>query len=310
MNDLHLHLTVMNKILIHLMEFRTNREDFEVPYEVTQSGISRAVNIQQKHLPRTLKKLISMNYIEERMNHVIGVKQKRKVYFLSEEGIQYTWEFVNNLMAKNVPVKRDSDIDEAEEEINLQELYNSDKNEFTLLNILLFLDDNGFYNRDALRFRIETAAQIGEETDIRSDAGLSDTNAMDDISTLSDTIDRTAGVDKISQPVKYDIYYTVLKQAWQDGQITKDERDILTELGNKLGISAEEHHKIELEIMSAQNAISPDSAKIYKAALKQAWVDGVITNDEDSLLKELRRTLNISDEQHKILEKELKLNKK
>ena len=138
MNDLHLHLTVMNKILIHLMDFRTNRDDFEVPYEVTQSGISRAVKIQQKHLPRTLKKLMSMNYIEERMNHVTGVKQKRKVYFLSEEGIQYTWEFVNNLMTKDVPVKSDSGQEEPETEINLQELHNSDKNEFSLLNILIF----------------------------------------------------------------------------------------------------------------------------------------------------------------------------
>ena len=251
-----------------------------------------------------------MNYIEERMNHVTGVKQKRKVYFLSEEGIQYTWEFVNNLMTKDVPVKSDSGQEEPETEINLQELHNSDKNEFSLLNILIFLDDNGYYNRDALRFRIETETQIGEDAGLKTESGLPDTKAKGDISTLADTLDRSSSVEKISKPVKHDIYYTVLKQAWQDGQITKDESDILSELQKKLGISAEEHRKIELEIKSTQDSISLDSEKIYKSALKQAWVDGVITEDEDLLLKELRKTLNISDEQHKILEKELKLNTK
>jgi hypothetical protein len=310
MSDLHLHLTVMNKILIHLMDYRTNRNDFEVPYEVTQSGISKAVKIQQKHLPRTLKKLRSMNYIEERMNHVTGVKQKRKVYFLSEEGIQYTWEFVNNLMEKEVPVKMQNETDEPGKKMDLQELYNSIKEEFSLLNVLLFLDENGYYNSDALRFRIESEALTEDDTEGGSVKTTTITTGRRDISSLADSMDRSTSVEKISKPVKHDIYYTVLKQAWQDGQITKDERDILTELQKKLGITAEEHRNIEVEIMSTQSNINPDSEKVYKAALKQAWVDGVITEDEDLMLKELRKTLNISDEQHEIIEKELKLNKK
>jgi len=301
----------MNKILIHLMDFRSNRDDFEVPYQVTQSGISQAIKVQQKHLPRTLKKLISQNYIEEKMNHVTGVKQKRKVYFLTEEGIHYTWELVNNLMKKSIPVKMEEGLDGEERLVNLQEIFNSDKNEFSLLNILLFLDENGFYNKDAIRYRLETDSELGDEArELDSETIDIREKSNGNVPLYTDTLDHKSGVEKISTSVKHDIYFTVLKQAWQDGQITKDERDILTELQKKLGITAEEHRKIELEIMSTQDMIRPDSKKIYKAALKQAWVDGIITEDEDSLLRELRKTLNITDEQHKILEKELKLNKK
>ena len=316
MSGLHLHLTVQNKILVHLMDYRTNREDFEVPFQVTQSGISEAVNIQQKHLPRALKKLKNENFLEEKMMHVKGVKQKRKVYFLTDEGISYAWDFINNLMKKDIPLRdAESTSNDDDPEIKtetLEELFKNDKSEFSLLEILLFIDENSFFDREMLRTRVGAVTENGKRT-----TGFTDTSMIDETDAVSDTDpserftipELTADSVKISRSVKRDIYYTVLKQAWQDGQITKDEQDILHELQKKLGISPEEHKKIEIEIM-AEGSKKPDSERIYKAALKQAWVDGVISEDEESLLKELRRTLKISDEQHRTLEKEMKLDKK
>jgi tellurite resistance protein/DNA-binding PadR family transcriptional regulator len=299
------------------MDYRNFREDFEVPFEVTQKGISHAIKIQQKHLPRALKKLISDNFLEEKMTHVKDVKQKRKVYFLTEEGIRYAWELINNLKTKEIPIVTKFDDGKATKEPQeiqiLGDLYNRDKPEISLIDLLLFLDNTGFYNKDALKNEVnqQTIAKVKNE-------GVVGKNSKEPEPQLSDQppqelekhLETPVGTSKISSSEKREIYFTALKQAWQDGQITKDERDILTELQEKLGISAEEHKKIEIEIMSAQNGTKPESEEIYKAALKHAWIDGVISEDEDSLLRVLRRTLKISDEQHKIFEKELKLNKR
>lgn len=316
MNSLHLHLTVQNRILIHLLDYKTFRGDFEVPFQVTQKGISRAIRIQQKHLPRALKKLLGSNYLEERMNHVSGVKQKRKVYFLTDEGIQYTWEFMNNLMTKKIPVLIGSEESgsgkEPDKMVSLEELYSKEKSDFSLLDILLFLDEKGLFNKEGLNRYIEEKKNLerpGEDkTD--SDAGISVAsstpvgNVMQEMDADGSLLTR-----RTAHSEKLEIYKAALKQAWQDGLITRDEHDILAELQEKLGISADEHKKMELEIMSSSPGPRLESEEIYRAALKHAWVDGIISDDEDSLLRVLRRTLKITDEQHRIIEKGLKVNK-
>ena len=45
----------------------------------------------------------------------------------------------------------------------------------------------------------------------------------------------------------------------------------------------------------------------YKNALRQAWKDGIITPDESAMLDTLRKSLNISAEEHITLEKEIRI---
>jgi DNA-binding PadR family transcriptional regulator len=295
------------------MDFRSNRDDFEVPYKVTQAGISSAINIKQKHLPRTLKKLKTNKHIEERMTHVEGVKQKRKVYFLTDEGVSYTWELLKNIMDKEIEVivgDPESDIGSVQTETTtIQELYDGEKSEFSLIDILGYLQDTGIYDKAGLKAELDARVQDEAESagKLKRGAGA---GAKAQLKNGAYHIKRSDGGDfVIPVNLRHDIYHAALKQAWEDGQITKDERDILERLQDKLGISAEEHKQIESEII-AEDTNKVESVEIYKAALKQAWFDGVISEDEESLLRELRKTLKISDEQHDNFEKEMKLNKK
>jgi len=46
-------------------------------------------------------------------------------------------------------------------------------------------------------------------------------------------------------------------------------------------------------------------AFVYKAVLEQAWDDGIVTNDEDAMLRRLRESLDLTDDEHKNIEKEI-----
>ena len=54
---------------------------------------------------------------------------------------------------------------------------------------------------------------------------------------------------------------------------------------------------------------SPKKYDAYQAALEQAWDDGIITEGEETLLKMLRSKYKISDDEHKMIETQIKLEK-
>lgn len=82
-----IYLTAEEKILIHLFEYSKFRNQWEVPFNVTQEGIASAVGIARCNVSREIKKLREKNFIEERVAHIKSVVRKRKVYFLSMDGM-------------------------------------------------------------------------------------------------------------------------------------------------------------------------------------------------------------------------------
>ncbi|MFQ5910029.1 MAG: ATP-binding protein [Thermoplasmata archaeon] len=79
-------LTVKEKIQLHLLEYAKFSEEYSVPSEITQSGISERVGIHLKHLSQYLKPLLEGGQVEERIAHVKGKKQRQKVYSLTGPG--------------------------------------------------------------------------------------------------------------------------------------------------------------------------------------------------------------------------------
>ncbi len=49
-----------------------------------------------------------------------------------------------------------------------------------------------------------------------------------------------------------------------------------------------------------------EELEIYKAALEQVWEDGIVTEDEEKMLSSLRESLEISLEDHNLLEHKVK----
>lgn len=79
-------LTVSERILFHLNNYLKYEDKYEVPFDVTQDGISQACSISRAHAAIELKKLKASGIIEEKLSHVRKGKARRKVYFLKFEG--------------------------------------------------------------------------------------------------------------------------------------------------------------------------------------------------------------------------------
>ena len=85
------------KLLLHLLRFTTYRDEYVVPVEITQRGISDAIGVKLTHVSRLTKSMISSGLIEERKAHVHGIQRRVKVYFLSNEGERKAMEAMNSL---------------------------------------------------------------------------------------------------------------------------------------------------------------------------------------------------------------------
>ncbi|HJX04962.1 MAG TPA: ATP-binding protein, partial [Thermoplasmata archaeon] len=79
-------LTVSERILFHLSSYSKFEDKFEVPFDVTQDGISQACSISRAHAAIELKKLRAAGIVEERLSHVRKGKARRKSYFLTIQG--------------------------------------------------------------------------------------------------------------------------------------------------------------------------------------------------------------------------------
>jgi tetratricopeptide (TPR) repeat protein len=79
-------LTVSERILFHLNGYIKFEDKYEVPFDITQDGISQACSISRAHAAIELKKLKATGILEEKLSHVRRGKARRKVYFLTMAG--------------------------------------------------------------------------------------------------------------------------------------------------------------------------------------------------------------------------------
>lgn len=79
-------LTVSERILFHLNSYIRYEDKYEVPFHLTQDGISRSCKISRAHAAIELKKLKQSGLVDERLSHVRRGKTRRKVYLLTHDG--------------------------------------------------------------------------------------------------------------------------------------------------------------------------------------------------------------------------------
>ena len=98
-------MTTEERTLLHLFDNPLPEGQWEAPFAVTQAGISAAVHVQRKHVPRTLKRLENRDELISGQRHVPGAKQRRRVYGLTASGRARAGELrdriLNELVFKN-----------------------------------------------------------------------------------------------------------------------------------------------------------------------------------------------------------------
>ena len=299
-------LTTEQRMLIHLYDNILPNNQWEAPVALTQAGISAAVHVQRKHVPRTLKRLEKSNEIEVTNRHVPGGRQRRKVYSLTTQG-----KIRGKLVVENV-LSTIIEFDGEPTSIN-----DIPKNNRRILEILSHIDSNLRYHDEPVITSIAKPsgkasldaqsseelmkrmfARAWEDGKITNDEHQLITEVVDFLGMHPERVRRLSEEARtaIDIPPPEEIYLEMLRQALVDEQIIEEENALLETFRVAYGIDGEMHANL-LE-KALLEPMYPEHILTYYSTLETAMDDGIITGDEDAMLTTLRKSLDITDGEH------------
>ena len=306
-------MTTEERTLLHLFDNPLPEGQWEAPFAVTQAGISAAVHVQRKHVPRTLKRLENRDELISGQRHVPGAKQRRRVYGLTASGRARAGELrdriLNELVFKN------------DEKIVLGTLRKGGQ---MTLDLLSYLDEGLVFHESRVISPVSNPegtasldAQAGEslvkrmfaraweDGKITKDEQQLITEVVTFLGMHPERVGRLSDDARRAQnaPPPEDVYRDMLRQALVDGEIVEDEISLLTTMRDAFQIDMETHERLLDEARA--DPILDEATYTYRATLVTALADGMITSDEDAMLRTLRENLGISDSRHASLLAEL-----
>jgi len=306
-------MTTEERMLLHLFDNPLPEGQWEAPFAVTQAGISAAVHVQRKHVPRTLKRLENRDELYSGQRHVPGAKQRRRVYGLTQKGKERAGSLRENILSKTVLLD--------DEKIVLGTLRKGGQ---MTLDLLSHVDEGMAYHVNPVVSPVSNPegtasldAQAGENLVKRMFARAWEDGKItkDEQQLISEVVTflgmHPERVERLSEearraqnaPPPEDVYRDMLRQALVDGEIVEDEIALLTTMRQAFGIDDESHLRILSEARA--DPVLDETTMTYKATLVTALADGMITPDEDAMLRTLRESLGITDSRHASLLAEL-----
>lgn len=306
-------LTTEERTLLHLMFHQLPEGVWEAPAELTQAGISAAVHVQRKHVPRTLKRLEQQAAIDNTSRHVPGARQRRRVYSLTTLGRERA-QALHSKIGKT-PVRTDG------KTVLLESFF---KSSVSPLETLAHIDENLVHHQSPVLSPVshpEGAASLDaqagealvrrmfarawEDGRITKDEQLLLNEVVDFLGMHPDRVRRLSNEARreINVPPPEEIYLDMLRQALVDGTIHTEEEALLKTVQIAFDIDKSTHERL-LKEAKKQPFIPPELAS-YRSVLRTALLDGIITGDEEAMLATLRQQTNISDQDHATLLAEL-----
>jgi tellurite resistance protein len=253
-------LPTEDRILLYFSDFRNLEERYVLPQAVTQKAIAFAAGVQRKHLSRYLDEMVRDGYLVETKAHIEGEKQRMFAYYLAPRG----WERANGIKQRLATLRVPVVVAGATKEMSFQEIDRATSIHLTFSDIV----------REAMTV---------DRLDLEYLEGIDDRRkrAMDE---------RVKRLEEFTRAVM---------TAWKDGRVTATERLLVELLRENLGISREEHQRIESEVMED---VLENRTGIYAAVAAEALEDGPITEDERELLEALRKKLGLSSHDVRAIE--------
>ena len=306
-------MTTEERMLLHLFDNPLPEGQWEAPFTVTQAGISAAVHVQRKHVPRTLKRLENREELYSGQRHVPEAKQRRRVYGLTQKGKERASEMRDRILTKTVIVDDEPTI--------LGSLRGGGQ---MTLDLLSHVDEGMVFHKNPVVSPVSNPegtasldAQAGENLVKRMFARAWEDGKItkDEQQLISEVVTflgmHPERVERLSEearkaqnaPPPEDVYRDMIRQALIDGEIIEDEIALLTTMRHAFGIDDESHQRILSEARA--DPVLDEITMTYKATLVTALADGMITSDEDAMLETLRQNLGISDSKHASLLAEL-----
>lgn len=97
--------TVGERILLHLLNFKWEPDQWDVPFETTQDGIAQCVGVMRTAVAREISRMRPDGIVEEDTKHIKGEKRKRKAYYLSTKGIEIADEIDTRIRDSKVLIE-------------------------------------------------------------------------------------------------------------------------------------------------------------------------------------------------------------
>lgn len=306
-------LTTEERTLLHLFDNTLPEGNWEAPNTITQAGISAAVHVQRKHVPRTLKKLENRSELITGQRHVPGARQKRRVYGLTPAGRERAGLLRDRILSQMVV--KDG------EKVQLSSLRKGGQ---MTLELISHLDEGMLFHESAVISPVSNPegvasldAQAGEnlvrrmlaraweDGKITKDEQQLISEVVNFVGMHPDRVRRLSDEARRAQnaPPPEDVYLDMLRQALVDGEIMEDEIALLKTMREAFGIDLATHEKLISD--ARMDPVLDEKTLAYKATLITALEDGMITSDEAAMLATLRQTLDISDARHATLLAEL-----
>ncbi len=289
-------LTVEQRVLLHLVEHPILESKWDAPMTLTQAGISAAVGIQRKHLPRTLRRLIKGGCVDDQMRHVPNKRQRVHVYTLTSNGRQRAGDLLSKVCDRSVIHEGDSML--------VEELRRHD---LPILDVLRAIDEKGVFHIDrTVPAPSESVGDLGAEPRevLRSilEAALSDGIITVDERVIIDSLSRALSIEsesatEIERQVRESlgpegssarIFQCMLGAALADGHIDESERAMLDSLAVNLDLTARQMDALRDEWASSQ---LPAGERAYLGALC-----AIGENPESSVIDALAGALSIDEE--------------
>jgi DNA-binding PadR family transcriptional regulator len=299
-------LTTEERTMLHLLNQQLPSGGWEAPATLTQAGISAAVHVQRKHIPRTLKRMEANGVLNVAQRHIPGGKQRKRVYTLSDLGNQQATALRERLFNETVTVDGS--------EVNLGSLWSSPQ---PVLELLSHVDEGMVYHSSALispvsnpEGMVSIDGQYGEELVRRMFARAWEDGKItkDEQSLLNEVVEflgmhperarrlSNEARKSLKIPPPEEVYFDMILQALDDGEIMQEEIDLLNTFRVAFGIDQVTHNALLDKARSVP--VTSEHYETYAAMVKTAMQDSVITADEHALLRTLRVQLDISEEEH------------
>ena len=299
-------LTTEERTLLHLLNHQLPENNWEAPMELTQAGISAAVHVQRKHVPRTLKRLEEQSFLNTASRHVPGARQRRRVYSLTVEGRERALSILQRV--KSTPVQKEGTM------VLLDSLLSSSEN---TLETLAHVDEHLVVHVDPVMSPVSHPegsasldAQAGEalvrrmfarawqDGRITKDEQLLLNEVVDFLGMHPERVRRLSNEARreINAPPPEEIYLDMLRQALVDSVIHEEEEALLKTVQIAFDIDEETHQ--ELLNQAIIDPINSPEYEAYRSVLSTALIDGIITNDESAMLETLRQQTGISEQEH------------
>ena len=299
-------LTTEERTMLHLLNQQLPSGGWEAPATLTQAGISAAVHVQRKHIPRTLKRMEANGVLNVAQRHIPGGKQRKRVYTLSDLGNEQATALRERLFNETVTVDGS--------EVNLGSLWSSPQ---PVLELLSHVDEGMVYHSSALispvsnpEGMVSIDGQYGEELVRRMFARAWEDGKItkDEQSLLNEVVEflgmhperarrlSNEARKSLKIPPPEEVYFDMILQALDDGEIMQEEIDLLNTFRVAFGIDQVTHNALLDKARSVP--VTSEHYETYAAMVKTAMQDSVITADEHALLRTLRVQLDISEEEH------------